>query len=92
LSDEICAATFTEMIDVQESEAAAGNKKVVVVEENKSDDEQQEISEVPLNYDTLLEDVPEDETELNLINFRLRRIDFIAKFKFLQVPKEMLLI
>ena len=33
LSDEICAATFTEMIDVQESEAV-GNKKVAVVEEN----------------------------------------------------------
>jgi hypothetical protein len=33
LSDEICAATFKEMIDVQESEAV-GNKKVAVVEEN----------------------------------------------------------
>lgn len=91
MSDEIWAATLTEMIDVQENEPG-GNKKVVVVEENKSDDDQQEISEVPLNYDTLLEDVPDDETELNLINFRLRRIDFIAKFKFLKVLKEIILI
>ena len=61
------------------------SKKTVVVEETKSDNEAEELPVDPLNYDTLLEELPKDEPQIDLINFRLRRIDFISTLRMLKV-------
>lgn len=75
------------MMETPVTTEAVGNKKTVVVaEENKkSDDEQEEMSVDPLNYNTLLEELPDDEPQLDLINFRLRKVDFISRLKLLKV-------